>query len=734
MARAQSLKQETALNSITPERAGGIMYDTAALLNQQQLQGTNPLLISKIYASIDAMEADDSPVSDISGEALKPGQIVVISSAQPDEPDEGLVYRFNGIVEEASSWTCVGKIGSDPYLEGYQYMGKAVLTPTPTDPGVPTQKVFYQATEPGTYTNFAGIVVADGEVVNLKWDGTAWNKERTGLATYEELRVLEDKASDVVPVHLGGGVVDGRIVYDADRKNLKIAADTQTRELTLDDIAYENLTYRQIFETNNALGISPGFENGSFAPMVAANGSPAITGDVADSGEYCLKCFGAVSTQISSASPWGSDYKQSMYVAMRVSCVRYSAGKLGFSLTGISLAKQAVTEGFETISTLSTPTYGVSSSPFVGSFSSANLDGYIDTPVVVLMGLFVSAPTKAQMDEMYETYVLIKQGNAPTIVVGATEIGIQLKDTRTFTDSDCKAAFVAEMNKTAQRIGAVSSNFPDASGLVSENSYTTAQDLFRILVHAAGVDKIAEKWGKKEHTFDVYGVNARQEEITTSVQNPTYYDDDKNPILGGKTGTLSLISPATYNLMFVTTVDVAGHLSARTLGGVDVTKPVNLAIAFLGSNSDANRWQDAQKLVTFLEGILNGEDVPSPAPNALYVAAGFLPDRPITYDGYPFKFLYSKNSTTAGVPASCTKIISLITLYENIYDENEVVEIKASDLIGGSGNNLQAGDLVRIKDLVYDMLLPSSNDAATALSRIVGEKILRSRPAETPQP
>lgn len=182
MARAQSLRQETALNSITPERAGGIMYDMAALFNQQQLQGTNPLLISKIYASIEAMEADDSPVSDITGEALKPGQIVVISSAQPDEPDEGLVYRFNGIVEEVSSWTCVGKIGSSPYLEGYQFMGKAVLTPTPTDPGVPTQKVFYQATEPGTYTNFGGIIVADGEVVNLKWDGTAWSKDVTGLA------------------------------------------------------------------------------------------------------------------------------------------------------------------------------------------------------------------------------------------------------------------------------------------------------------------------------------------------------------------------------------------------------------------------------------------------------------------------------------------------------------------------------------------------------------------------
>lgn len=228
MTRAQSLKQETALNSITPERAGGIMYDTAALLNQQQLQGTNPLLISKIYASIEAMEADDNPVSDITGEALKPGQIVVISSAQPDEPDEGLVYRFNGIVEEVSSWTCVGKIGSSPYLEGYQFMGKAVLTPTPTDPGVPTQKVFYQAIEPGTYTNFGGIVVADGEVVNLKWDGTAWSKEAVvGLLK-------------VVPDSVNGGY--RLVLVGLDVAHVAEQADLQAVQNALADADFTTLT------------------------------------------------------------------------------------------------------------------------------------------------------------------------------------------------------------------------------------------------------------------------------------------------------------------------------------------------------------------------------------------------------------------------------------------------------------------------------------------------------------
>lgn len=187
MSRAQSLRKETALNSITPERVGGIMYDTAALFNQQQLLGTSPLVISKIYESAEAMEADANPVSDLTGEPLKPGQIVCIVTGDPDDPEDGLVYRYDGTEDDTSSWTAVGKIGSDPYLEGFQYMGKAVLTPTPTDPGVPTQKVFYQATEPGAYTNFGGIIVADGEVVNLKWDGTDWSKEVTGAASAENL-------------------------------------------------------------------------------------------------------------------------------------------------------------------------------------------------------------------------------------------------------------------------------------------------------------------------------------------------------------------------------------------------------------------------------------------------------------------------------------------------------------------------------------------------------------------
>lgn len=189
--RAEALREETALNSISPDRAGGIMYDTLLYINQMQLQESNPLLISKIYASVAAMEADSAPVSDLTGKPLVAGQVVCIATGDPDDPDEGVIYRYDGTTEGTSSWTAVGRFGSDPYLEGYLYAG--IATPS-ADPGFPTQKVFYIAATPGTYEHFDNLVVSDGEVAILKYD-SAWSKEVTGAATASQVNELSDLAN-----------------------------------------------------------------------------------------------------------------------------------------------------------------------------------------------------------------------------------------------------------------------------------------------------------------------------------------------------------------------------------------------------------------------------------------------------------------------------------------------------------------------------------------------------------
>lgn len=107
LARAAALRNETALNSIDPERAGGIMYDTLIALNELWLQQGAALVISKIYASVAAMNADTSPVADLTGKPIRPGMIVVIASS---DSDNGSVYRYNGT--SSPSWSLVGKIGN----------------------------------------------------------------------------------------------------------------------------------------------------------------------------------------------------------------------------------------------------------------------------------------------------------------------------------------------------------------------------------------------------------------------------------------------------------------------------------------------------------------------------------------------------------------------------------------------------------------------------------------------
>lgn len=66
-----------------------------------------------------------------------------------------------------------------------------IATPA-TNPGVPDGNVFYLATKSGTYSNFGGIQIADGEAVILEWRGS-WVKKTSGLATRQNLAELEEK-------------------------------------------------------------------------------------------------------------------------------------------------------------------------------------------------------------------------------------------------------------------------------------------------------------------------------------------------------------------------------------------------------------------------------------------------------------------------------------------------------------------------------------------------------------
>lgn len=89
---------------------------------------------------------------------------------------------------------------------GYQYKG--VATPS-TDPGTPDQKVFYIATQSGTYTNFGSLAVTGISV--LRYDNI-WRLDPLGIP---EGRDLVPNLADVVPDYFGGYIKsDSKISYN----------------------------------------------------------------------------------------------------------------------------------------------------------------------------------------------------------------------------------------------------------------------------------------------------------------------------------------------------------------------------------------------------------------------------------------------------------------------------------------------------------------------------------------
>ena len=175
---------------------------------------------------------------------------------------------------------------------------------------------------------------------------------------------------------------------------------------TLDSIAWDGKTYRDIFETNNLLGISPGFENGSYAPLTVNAGNPEVVNTIADSGQYSLKVFGATSQQLKDSR----DTLLTTYLlAARVSCTRYTAGKIGVLIGSDGAVATDETNGFVTFVN-AIENSSTNKALFVGSASSADLDGYIDTPVVVISTYFTNVPTIEQFTQLYNQYVAIKKG------------------------------------------------------------------------------------------------------------------------------------------------------------------------------------------------------------------------------------------------------------------------------------------------------------------------------------
>ncbi len=88
----------------------------------------------------------------------------------------------------------------------------------------------------------------------------------------------------------------------------------------------------------------------------------------------------------------------------------------------------------------------------------------------------------------------------------------------------------------------------------------------------------------------------------------------------------------------------------------------------------------------------------------------------VLYDVDADKTLFARNADQALPPASLTKLMTALLVLE-ANDLTASVTIQAADLVGGSSMNLQVGETLTVEQLLWGLLIPSGNDAATALAR-----------------
>lgn len=168
-------------------------------------------------------------------------------------------------------------------------------------------------------------------------------------------------------------------------------------------------------------------------------------------------------------------------------------------------------------------------------------------------------------------------------------------------------------------------------------------------------------------------------------------------------------------------------MSIYDINGNVISPKGKLVGAILDATSNANRFLAMKQLFDIAQKVIKNPAYVPQESEFTYATKGavcILPQGPSMYEEYPFEILYQKNGTTQTIPASTTKAMNLITAMPFIQDIKEKVTLVSGDIESGSGNYFSAGDVLTIEDLMYGMMLPSSNTCAKALAHYCGKKIL----------
>lgn len=491
-------------------------------------------------------------------------------------------------------------------------------------------------------------------------------------------------------------VVNGKILLVSSKTE-----EIVTEYGTVNEIAYENKSYKDIFETNNIAPVNMNSKNAPNDTYADYSGVTTIQNEDYNTAPSAMKVEGVKSQQAMSSKSYTGDF----YIASKVKCTRYEKGYIGIIFGTDSSKYEDTTLQFEIDEYLTCSSVQSldADNIFIGSAISANLDGYIDDPVVIDLSIFKETPNKIKLDILYEKYIQIVNGEFEVKIdkeIVTTDTVYYLGDENLeYSNSKAKSTFMKYMNDKAKSIGMMNTQFVDAAGLYNT---VTAYDLLRLGVYACSYDHLVETWHKNTATITVTGNNPRSVYLETTVASS--YLEDYYFLFGGKTGTVSY-----QNLLAI----------------VEGPDERLFVVVVIGANN--NRFQSAKKAMDIAVMKYNNPNADISGLNAdcMSAAVCLLPiNNTKAYTDYPLKVLYDQDMHRKVEPASITKVMTAVCMLDFVTDINEVFMINDTDITSGSGNYFQAGDILSYKEALHAMMLPSSNTCAEAVATAVGHKIL----------
>lgn len=629
---------------------------------------------------------------------------------------------------------------------GYQYMGKAVPS---TNPGTPDAKVFYLTSDPGTYTNFNGLVVADGEVAFLKWD-SAWSKEVTGAATaaqlvqevgekggtirhnFEVSAWADNKYLIANPTSAYYGQLANSSVFSVTNyidiheyagmllhySNMEITAATTNAGLVIFDESRQPIASQYLQTGGAEVAIVPATieipANGYFVRLTMHNNVKSLFDCYIEQNIYInglgknVQDLDARVTEIEENTVNISRNTLSIGNTEQLDGVGFNSAIVG---TGDSLnaVRLQLIRGAKYRLHIVNPSWNRASATSVILVLRAWVNGAWATPIVNLRaGNSVSDCYDFTMPEC-EYLQLGIRADAGVFVYfqieyismsGSSDVDVQ------------RNAHIALMNKYAERYGAKLSTFLASNG----SSKICAKDMVLICLATLANNKISSFWGEKVLYAPVFGPNARLDTYASTYADPVSHPfvadlSDYYHIFGGKTGS-DTIQGRNLVVVVKSKVDDAWLIGCVLYSTNDVLHD--------------NRFSVMKELFDLLEQRRTGASVSA---SGLSCQAAYAIVAPVNGNAQNYAsyndFVYVAKQETAIINShSIVKLVTALVATDWLkpYD---ILKFSSADPYSGQSGTIYAdGDELYAIDALKAILLTSSSIAARCVARYVGERVL----------